>query len=694
MRNCITMGKKLLISYINRATNIIANCKTKIFSEYRIIPEVIKDKLTYLSAKHLILHVDAIKLLKKKEVEGVFVEAGCALGGSAIVIAASKDKTRPLFIYDTFNIIPPISDKDGIDAQKRYKKIINGSAEGISGNQYYGYEKNLLDKVQKTFDYYGLNAKENNVYFKPGFFKDTLHLNTAVAFAHIDCDWYDSVYNCLEKIVPWLSKDGIIIVDDYYAYIGCRDAVNDYFKDKLYYFQFHYGSRLTITRRYNEQVSFNKRNILVWGATGFSNMGDEAMLAANIETLKMLLGNEYTLIALSNNPAITSELHRITTKPDFNNLMEKKDRGRGKISKRLILLLTFLKLGWNVKRILKGKKLKFLNSSEKEFLLTLSGAEALLIAGGGNITDVFQKGGLIARSFTSFLVKLLNKSVFLGAQTIGPLDKKWTRLLTKYFLNKVDLVTLRENYSNVILKDIGVKKEKIKVVPDDAFCIKPEDRNEVIKIFFNEGIDINKIRENKQRIIGVTPRAWGEWKKGEDSPLKSSLEKFIKLIASDESNYIIFTPTAFYYSFGDDDAKTAKEIIAHTEVSEHNNIRILSGKYNWRQLKGIFGFMDVVLGTSYHALVFTLSMGVPAIGIYADEYYRLKIGGLFDLMGFRELAIDARNIGNDELINRFNNILEKKCVIKESLIAKINEIKDDSCYAAKQLVEKLKRQSM
>ncbi|CAM5645253.1 hypothetical protein SFUMM280S_06107 [Streptomyces fumanus] len=56
-----------------------------------------------------------------------------------------------------------------------------------------------------------------------------------VAFAHIDCDWYDSVRLCIERIADRVSVGGIILFDDYVVYSGCRKAVHQWLgRDERY----------------------------------------------------------------------------------------------------------------------------------------------------------------------------------------------------------------------------------------------------------------------------------------------------------------------------------------------------------------------------------------------------------------------------------------------------------------------------
>jgi asparagine synthase (glutamine-hydrolysing) len=214
-----------------------------------IIPAVIADALTYLDEAALTdLHAQVLRI-EQQAIPGILVEAGCALGGSAIVLAAAKAPSRPLHVYDVFGIIPPPSERDGQDVLERYKVIIRGDSDGIAGQKYYGYEENLVEKVTGNFARHGLAVDANHVHLIKGLFQDTLKINEPVALAHIDGDWYESVTVCLQRIAPHLSPGGVLIIDDYGAWSGCRTAVDEYFRDKSAEFEFVQRTRLHIVRR-------------------------------------------------------------------------------------------------------------------------------------------------------------------------------------------------------------------------------------------------------------------------------------------------------------------------------------------------------------------------------------------------------------------------------------------------------------
>jgi asparagine synthase (glutamine-hydrolysing) len=192
---------------------------------------------------------DRVQAIERSGAEGILIEAGCALGGSAIVMASAKSRDRPFYVYDVFGMIPPPSENDDADVQRRYEVIKSGQSEGIKGDTYYGYIRDLLAKVNESFRRHGLPVHDNNIHLVQGLFQDTLHVTAPVALAHLDGDWYESVMTCLRRIEPHLVSRGVLVIDDYESWSGCRKAVDEYFSDKMDGYEFIRKSRLHIVRK-------------------------------------------------------------------------------------------------------------------------------------------------------------------------------------------------------------------------------------------------------------------------------------------------------------------------------------------------------------------------------------------------------------------------------------------------------------
>jgi O-methyltransferase len=210
---------------------------------------VIEDKLTYLSVEKLERIEWAME--RTARVPGDVVEFGVALGGSAIILTCHGHPNRRFTGFDVFSMIPPPgSDKDDEKSKERYEVIRSGGSQGIGGNEYYGYKSDLLSEVKSTFDRYGFAVDGREIRLVAGLFEETWPLSDieSVSLAHIDCDWYDPVKFCLAAVAEKLGPDGIIIVDDYHDYGGCRAAVDEFLAHRTD-FAFHGGANPFLTRK-------------------------------------------------------------------------------------------------------------------------------------------------------------------------------------------------------------------------------------------------------------------------------------------------------------------------------------------------------------------------------------------------------------------------------------------------------------
>lgn len=189
-------------------------------------------RLTYLNPRKFLRLEAAAQRLGKAGVKGDFCEFGVALGGSGIVMADyAKAQSRTFHGFDVFEMIPPPeSEKDGTLAKERYETIASGASEGIGGDTYYGYIDDLIDKVKRSFAEFGVPVDDEQVKLHQGLFEDTWPSAgvSAVALAHIDCDWYDPVKYCLEQVADLMPSGAMFLIDDYNDYGGARVAVDEF----------------------------------------------------------------------------------------------------------------------------------------------------------------------------------------------------------------------------------------------------------------------------------------------------------------------------------------------------------------------------------------------------------------------------------------------------------------------------------
>jgi O-methyltransferase len=212
---------------------------------------VLRDRLTYLTPVKLARLTKAAKDVVDRSVPGDLLEFGVALGGSSVLLAKYASEVRQFHGFDVFGLIPPpTSEKDDAKSKERYQIISSGASTGIDGDIYYGYRQDLFESVSATLARYGRPVDGRRVFLHKGLFEETwpTYTRERIAFAHIDCDWYDPVRFCLNAVQPLLAPGGIVILDDYHDYDGCRMAADEFLSQNPGTFAAYDGANLILRR--------------------------------------------------------------------------------------------------------------------------------------------------------------------------------------------------------------------------------------------------------------------------------------------------------------------------------------------------------------------------------------------------------------------------------------------------------------
>lgn len=178
--------------------------------------------------------MDAVKYVVENRIPGAIVECGVWRGGSMMVAALSLlehgDRERELYLFDTF---------EGMSAPGEQDRLMDGtSAASILENE------NRSEAEGNYWCYAGLESVRRNVlstgypaerfHFVKGKVEDTLPGSAPeqIALLRLDTDWYESTKHELEHLYPRLVKNGVLIIDDYGAWQGARQAVDEFFESQ------------------------------------------------------------------------------------------------------------------------------------------------------------------------------------------------------------------------------------------------------------------------------------------------------------------------------------------------------------------------------------------------------------------------------------------------------------------------------
>jgi len=164
----------------------------------------------------------ALQEIHNNEIAGDIAECGVWRGGNIIIARTALDSVQDLrqyWAYDTFSgmTAPTAEDPPEAHANWKFNPIINC----LSPRR----------EVENNFRQYQM--LDDRIRIVQGPVEQTLlvdaNLPDTIALLRLDTDWYSSTRCELEQLYPRLVPGGILIIDDYGFWSGCRRAVDEFF---------------------------------------------------------------------------------------------------------------------------------------------------------------------------------------------------------------------------------------------------------------------------------------------------------------------------------------------------------------------------------------------------------------------------------------------------------------------------------
>lgn len=171
----------------------------------------------------------AVEHITRERVPGCMIECGTWKGGSAMLmlLAARHFGWRgKLLLFDTFAGMPEPGEHDvdykGNDAHTLMKKV----ADSRETAPVWAYA--TLDEVKVNV--LRVAGDKVEVHFIRGLVENTLE-NTktgVISLLRLDTDFYESTAVEMQILYPKLCHNGILLIDDYGHWGGCRKAIDEY----------------------------------------------------------------------------------------------------------------------------------------------------------------------------------------------------------------------------------------------------------------------------------------------------------------------------------------------------------------------------------------------------------------------------------------------------------------------------------
>lgn len=217
----------------------------------------------------------------------------------------------------------------------------------------------------------------------------------------------------------------------------------------------------------------------------------------------------------------------------------------------------------------------------REIYSTLKRSDILISGGGGLLQDKTSSRSLYYYLWIIRTAQKLHKKTAILAQGIGPINNAINKKIIGRIINKVDLITVRDEVSKEILEECGVRQD-IYVTGDLGFLYKGYENG------FNDR--------------GFVIASFGK------HPNPPSFETIMNIL-----NFVTVATGLSIYLVP---LYPAQDLEISNKIKEVTGFKILTLPY--KALPSLFKKSELAIGTRYHLVVLSISNGVPCITFSYD----------------------------------------------------------------------------
>lgn len=353
--------------------------------------------------------------------------------------------------------------------------------------------------------------------------------------------------------------------------------------------------------------------MMISGYYGFKNTGDETILSSMVKNIRAKIP-QADITVLSKNPLETSHDYQVNS----------------------------------INRMQWMKILKCFTHTD----IFISGGGGLLQDSTGRGWSILYYLGLI------LMAKIYRIPVMIYAQGIGPVNRYFNRILIKWVLNQIDLITVRDKQSKDLLKKLEVKNPLVYVNADPSFLLEKKNIDIILE-------KIPRLKEfidgNNQPLIGISVRNY----KGNSEDLREKFARIADNLIQECKAKIIFIPFKT-----DEDVYLSMKIMELMENGEQTYV--LKEQFEPEILLTLISRLSLMLGMRLHSIMFSSLVQIPFLAFNYDP----KVKNFVYNLDLPELLLDLDDLSLKTVKKKVEYIRENNDKIIKLLSKKVKVLKE------------------
>jgi colanic acid/amylovoran biosynthesis protein len=386
-------------------------------------------------------------------------------------------------------------------------------------------------------------------------------------------------------------------------------------------------------------------NILVVNGYVRQNKGDAALLSVLCEQLQKTFPKATIKISSQEDPLQDATFESWCNVGSLNRYCFDPATGKVNHLMRLLLCCSLITALPYVPKGFRQTIVHYLPRNLQLLFSVLLKADLVVSMGGGYLNG---DKSLMAQIAVYLMLAPLKLAKHFGAcavcapQSMGPFATSFQKRMVTRTLEKVDLVLSREKKTIRILSELSSHFPLTPSV-DSGFLFKTD-----TVLNLRQELRVNP----DELLVGITVRRWLDAKR--QVKYEQAVAKTVDYIISRHKATVVFIPQVTSYLGGDDDRVTAKRVYA--KIKHHKRVHLLTANYTHQQIKSLYNELDIIIGTRFHSVIFSLTSLVPALAIE----YEHKTSGIMHDLELDTWVVKIEEATPKVLIRKVNELIAAK----------------------------------
>ncbi len=226
-------------------------------------------------------------------------------------------------------------------------------------------------------------------------------------------------------------------------------------------------------------------------------------------------------------------------------------------------------------------------------------SKMLLFGGGSLLQDVTSWQSILYYLTVILLAQKLRLKTMLYANGIGPIQKRFNRVLARHILNKVDIITLRDDKSDEELKKLRITAPLVEITADPTFTIDLD--LSLSGRFFTDRAGVAP--NTKLCVVSIR-----KWKKSNDD-FCDELSKLCDYMVEKYDIYPLFVP--FQYP---QDLDISEQVMSKMKYASY----IINRPLTVAEMFSVLSEAEITIGMRLHSLIYATALKIPALAFVYD----------------------------------------------------------------------------